>query len=40
MEGAKTFCRVRGYLSTCPKHGVSSSHALESLFGKKLPDFI
>jgi len=40
MEGAKIFCRVRGYLSTCRKHGVSSSHALELLFDKKLPDFI
>jgi transposase len=40
MEGAKIFCRVRVYLSTCRKHGVSSSHALELLFEKKLPDFI
>ena len=40
MEGAEIFCRVRGYLSTCRKHGVSSSHALELLFDKKLPDFI
>lgn len=40
MEGAKIFCRVRGYLSTCRKHGVSSSQALELLFDKKLPDFI
>ena len=40
MEGAEIFCRVRGYLSTCRKHGVSSSHALKMLFEKKLPDFI
>jgi len=40
MEGAEIFCRVRGYLSTCRKHGVSSSHALELLFEEKLPDFV
>lgn len=40
MEGAETFCRVRSYLSTCRKHGVSSSLAMELLFEGKLPDFI
>ena len=39
MEGAKIFCRVRSYLSTCRKQGVSSSHALEILFRGELPDF-
>jgi transposase len=39
MEGAKIFCRVRGYLSTCQKHGVSSSQAMELLFDGKLPEF-
>ena len=40
IEGARIFCRVRGYLSTCRKHGVSSSHALSCLFDGKLPDFL
>ena len=40
MNGAKIFCRVRSYLSTCRKHGVKSSHALELLFEGKLPDFL
>lgn len=38
-EGARIFCRVRGYLSTCQKHGVSSSEAMTLLFDGKLPDF-
>lgn len=40
MEGAKIFCRIRSYLSTCRKHGVKYSHALELLFGGKMPDFL
>ena len=40
MEGARIFCRVRGYLSTCRKQGVSSSQALSLLFDGKLPDFL
>lgn len=39
-EGAEIFCRVRGYLSTCRKHGLSSSRAMEMLFDGKLPDFV
>jgi len=39
LEGAKIFCRLRSYLSTCRKHGISSSDALELLFDGKLPDF-
>ncbi len=40
MEGAYIFCRIRSYLSTCRKHGVKSSHALNLLFEGKLPDFL
>jgi transposase len=39
MDGAKIFCLVRSYLSTCRKQGVKSSHALELLFNGKLPKF-
>jgi len=38
--GAQIFCRIRGYLSTCRKHGVSASHALECLFKGKMPEFL
>jgi transposase len=38
-EGADIFCRVRGYLSTGQKHGVSSSEAMRLLFAGKLPEF-
>jgi len=40
QKGAQIFCRVRSYLSTCRKHGVSSSEALELLFRGKLPLFV
>jgi len=40
MEGAKMFCRIRGYLSTCKKQGMTSSHAMELIFEGKLPEFI
>jgi transposase len=39
IEGAHIFCRVRSYLSTCRKHGVKASYALECLFNGKLPEF-
>lgn len=39
IDGAKIFCRVRGYLLTCQKHGVSMTEALELLFQRKLPEF-
>lgn len=40
MDGANIFCRIRGYLSTCRKQGIKSSHALNLLFTGKSPDFI
>ena len=39
MDGAGIFCRVRSYLSTCQKHGISAPVALNILFEGKLPDF-
>lgn len=40
MDGAVNFCKVRSYLSTCEKHGVSASDALTLLFNRKMPDFV
>jgi len=40
LEGAKIFCRVRGYLSTCRKHDVSATEALRLLFEGKWPHFM
>ena len=40
MNGARIFCRVRSYLSTCRKQGVKSSQALDLLFNGKLPEFL
>jgi transposase len=40
MEGAKIFCRVRSYLSTCRKQGVPATEALALLFQGKNPDFM
>ena len=39
-KGAKMFCRIRSYLSTCRKHGISSSKALRLLFQGRWPDFM
>ncbi len=39
MDGAKIFCLVRSYLSTCRKQGIKSSRALELLFSGTLPEF-
>jgi transposase len=40
MEGGKIFCRVRSYLSTCRKQGVSATEALALLCRGKIPDFM
>ena len=39
-EGSKFFCRIRSYLSTCKKQGVSANEALTLLFLGKDPDFM
>lgn len=38
IEGARMFCRIRSYLSTCRKQNVTASHALSCLFNGKLPE--
>ena len=40
MDGAYMFCRIRGYLSTCRKQGVSASEGVRLLFLGKIPNFI
>jgi len=40
MDGAKIFCRIRSYLSTCRKQGVTASDALRLLFQGKHPAFM
>ncbi len=40
VDGARIFCRVRSYLSTCRKQGVNLSQALRMLFRGELPDFV
>ena len=40
MEGAKIYCRVRSYLSTCGKQGMRANQALALLFQGKSPDFM
>jgi transposase len=38
-KGAEIFCRVRGYLSTCRKQGMSAAQAMTLVFEGKLPEF-
>jgi len=40
IDGAKIFCRIRSYLSTCRKQGVTASEALRLLFQGKWPAFM
>lgn len=40
IEGARMFCRIRSYLSTCRKHGVTASHALNCLFNGRLSELL
>lgn len=40
MAGARFFCRIRAYLSTCRKHGVSATDALNMLFRGQYPAFV
>jgi len=39
-RGAQIFCRIRGFLITCRKHGVDPMTALEGLLKGILPDFV
>ena len=40
MDGAKIFCRIRSYVSTCRKQGLTASEALRLLFQGKWPAFM
>jgi len=40
MEGAYIFCRIRSYISTCRKHGITVPNALKMLFRGEMPEFM
>ena len=40
FDGAKLFCRIRSYLSTCRKQGLTPSESLRLLFQGKWPPFM
>lgn len=40
IDGAKIFCRVRSYLLTAQKHGITPTDALKTLFNGKLPEVL
>jgi transposase len=39
-EGAKIYCRIRSYISTCLKQGMTASKAVNLIFHDTLPDFV
>lgn len=39
-DGARIFCRIRSYLSTCRKQGITATDALTLLFDGKSPEFM
>lgn len=39
-EGATIFCRIRSYISSCRKQGVSATEALRLLFEGRWPEFM
>jgi transposase len=40
LEGAQISARIRSYLSTCQKHAIHATEALDALFHGRLPEII
>lgn len=40
LDGARKFARIRSFISTCNKRGISSAKALHELFRGRLPAFV